>query len=270
VDTTFDGYINRVYVGDLGGQMWRFGFQRVDDEDNGVENGNVGNWAPRLLFATNTGSPIFYSPDLVLEPGYAYLYFGTGDRTSPCATPETNRLFAVKDRNEDDVAFASRVGAEGKLIEGDLVDLTANLIQDGTEQQVADTYSLLGTKDGWYITMESTGEKILAAPVVIYGMVLFSTFVPDTDPCSYGGDAYLYAVDYLSGVSVLDFDEENEGLHKTDRSLNIGHGIPTEAVVTINAEGKTVVYVGAGGGIFRLLLPDVNGNFNIESWRELF
>jgi type IV pilus assembly protein PilY1 len=270
VDTTFDGYINRVYVGDLGGQMWRFGFQRVDDEDNGVENGNVDNWTPRLLFATNTGSPIFYSPDLVLEPGYAYLYFGTGDRTSPCATPETNRLFAVKDRNEDDVAFASRVGAEGKLIEGDLVDLTANLIQDGTEQQVADTYSLLGTKDGWYITMESTGEKILAAPVVIYGMVLFSTFVPDTDPCSYGGDAYLYAVDYLSGVSVLDFDEENEGLHKTDRSLNIGHGIPTEAVVTINAEGKTVVYVGAGGGIFRLLLPDVNGNFNIESWRELF
>jgi type IV pilus assembly protein PilY1 len=269
-DTTFDGYINRVYIGDLGGQMWRFGFQRVNADDNGVENGNVDNWTPRLLFATNTGSPIYYSPDLVLEPGYAYLYFGTGDRTSPCTTTETNRLFAVKDRNEDNDAFASRVGAEGKLIEDDLVDLTANLIQDGTEQQAADTYSLLATKDGWYITMESTGEKILAAPVVIYGMVLFSTFVPDTDPCSYGGDAYLYAVDYLNGVSVLNFDEENEGLHKTDRSLNIGHGIPTEAVVTINAEGETVVYVGAGGGIFRLVLPDVNRNFNIDSWRELF
>jgi len=263
VDTTFDGYINRVYLGDLGGQMWRFGFQRADDEDYGMENGNVNNWTPRLLFATSTGSPIFYSPDLVLEPGYAYLYFGTGDRTSPCATPETNRLFAVKDKNEDDEDFAS-------LTESDLVDLTANLIQDGTEQQAADTYSLLTTKDGWYITMEGTGEKILASPVVIYGMVLFSTFVPNIDPCSYGGDAYLYAVDYLSGVSVLNFDEENEGLHKTDRSLNIGHGIPTEAVVTINTEGETVVYVGAGGGIFRLVLPDVNRNFNIESWRELF
>jgi type IV pilus assembly protein PilY1 len=270
VDTTFDGYINRVYVGDLGGQMWRFGFQRVDDEDTGVENGNVDNWTPRLLFATDTGSPIFYSPDLVLEPGYAYLYFGTGDRTNPCTTTATNRLFAVKDRNEDDVAFAARVGAEAKLIEDDLVDLTDNLIQDGTSEQATQTLTDLTNYDGWYITMESTGEKILAAPVVIYGMVLFSTFVPDTDPCSYGGDAYLYAVDYLNGVAVLDFDETNEGLHKSDRSLNIGHGIPTEAVVTINAAGQTVVYVGAGGGIFRLVLPDVNSNFNIESWRELF
>ncbi len=270
VDTTFDGYINRVYVGDTGGQVWRFGFQRENDEDTGVENGNVNNWSPRLLFATNTGSPIFYYPDLVLEPGYAYLYFGTGDRTNPCTTTETNRLFAVKDRNEDDEAFASRVGAEAKLIEDDLIDLTENLIQDGTTEQATQTLTDLTNYDGWYITMQSTGEKILAAPTVIYGMVLFSTFVPNTDPCSYGGDAYLYAVDYLSGGSVLNFDEENEGLHKTDRSLNIGHGIPTEAVVTINAEGDTVVYVGAGGGIFRLALPDVNTNFNIESWRELF
>ena len=242
----------------------------MDDEDTGVENGNVDNWTPRLLFATDTGSPIFYSPDLVLEPGYAYLYFGTGDRTNPCTTTATNRLFAVKDRNEDDVAFAARVGAEAKLIEDDLVDLTDNLIQDGTSEQATQTLTDLTNYDGWYITMESTGEKILAAPVVIYGMVLFSTFVPDTDPCSYGGDAYLYAVDYLNGVAVLDFDETNEGLHKSDRSLNIGHGIPTEAVVTINAAGQTVVYVGAGGGIFRLVLPDVNSNFNIESWRELF
>lgn len=269
VDTNYDSYINRVYVGDTGGQMWRFGFQKENAEDTGSEDGNVNNWSPRLLFGTTTGSPIFYPPDLVLEPGYAYIYFGTGDRENPCTTSATNRLFAVKDRNENNVDFAARVGAEERLIEDDLVDLTANLIQDGTEQQAADTLALLETKEGWYITMEGTGEKILAPPVVVLGMVLFTTFVPNTDPCSYGGDGYLYIVDYLTGISVLDFDEDDD-LDKSDRSLEIGHGIPTEPVITINADGDIVVYVGAGGGIFKLVLSSGGGNFSVESWREVF
>jgi type IV pilus assembly protein PilY1 len=270
VDTTFDNYINRVYVGDLGGQMWRFGLHRDNSDDHRAENGNVDNWTPRLLFATNSASPIFYAPDLVLEPGYAYLYFGTGDRTNPCTTTGTNRFFAVKDRNENNVDFASRVGAEGKLIEDDLVDLTENLIQDGTAEQATQTLTDLTNYDGWYITMEGTGEKVLASPVVIFGIVFFTTFVPNSGPCSYGGDAYLYAVDYLNATAVLDFDEENEGLHKSDRTLAIGHGIPTEAVITIDAAGDTVVYVGVGGGVFRLAGPETDDNFAIGSWREVF
>jgi type IV pilus assembly protein PilY1 len=263
VDTTFDNYINRVYVGDLGGQMWRFGFQRVNDEDDGVENANADNWSPRLLFATNTDSPIFYPPDLVLEPGYAYLYFGTGDRTNPCAATGTNRFFAVKDRNETNADFTT-------LDENDLVNLTNNDIQDHPGTQAAiDQASGLITEDGWYINMEGTGEKILASPVVIYGIVFFTSFVPSTDPCSYGGDAYLYAVDYLNATAVLDFNEDGS-LDKSDRSFDIGSGIPTEAVVTINAEGETIVYVGVGGGIFRLTPDYGGGGLIIKSWREVF
>ena len=264
VDTTFDGYINRVYVGDLGGQMWRFGYQRVNDADDGVENANAENWTPRLLFATDTDSPIFYAPDLVLEPGYAYLYFGTGDRENPCATSETNRLFAVKDRNETNVDFTT-------LDEGNLVNLTDNELQDDPESaEAALQASGLVTEDGWYINMEGTGEKILASPVVVFGAVFFTSFVPNTGPCSYGGDAYLYAVNYLNGTAMLDFDAGNEGLHKSDRSLNIGHGIPTEAVITIDAAGETIVYVGVGGGVYRLAPDSGDAGFIIRSWRELF
>ena len=268
-DTNFDGYINRVYVGDTGGQMWRFGLHRNNSSDSRLEDGNVNNWSPRLFFQTTTGSKIFYPPDLVLEPGYTYLYFGTGDRENPGATSGTNRMFAVKDRNENNVDFADRVGAEGKLIEADLVDLTLDLIQEGTAQQAADTLAALAANDGWYITMVGTGEKILAAPVVVFGMVLFTTFAPNTDPCSYGGNGYLYAVNYLSGVSMIDFNGDGE-LDKADISELIGHGIPTEVVVTISADGTVIAYIGAGGGIFRLELPTTSGNFNVESWREVF
>jgi len=268
-DTNFDKYINRVYVGDTGGQMWRFGLHREDSDDTRLDDGNVNNWSPRLFFETTTGSKIFYSPDLVLERGYDYLYFGTGDREDPRTTSGTNRIFAVKDRNENNEDFADRVGAEEKLIEDDLVDLTLDLIQEGTDTQAAATYSDLLTKDGWYITMTGSGEKILAAPVVFAGMVLFTTFVPNTDPCAYGGDGYLYAVDYLSGISVLDFDEDGE-LDKADIKESVGHGIPTEVVVTISADGTVIAYIGAGGGIFSLELPRGSGGFNVESWREVF
>jgi type IV pilus assembly protein PilY1 len=194
VDTTFNGYIKRVYVGDTGSQMWRFGNQ------NGTEDGNVNNWTPRRLFQGNSGTKIFYPPDLVLEPGYAYLYFGTGDRMNPMYIPSPNidRFYAVKDKNETDAVFQSRVG--GVLTESNLVDVTADSLQDpGTSETTKNTIRTnLTNGDGWYIAMENSGEKVLAPPVAIYGKIIFTTFVPNNSVCSTGGDARTYAVNYLT------------------------------------------------------------------------
>ena len=265
-DTTFDGYVNRVYVGDLGGQMWRFGNQ----DPASSEDGEINNWTARRLFASSLPSPkIFYPPDMVIEPGYTYLYFGTGDRTDPMSTTETNRFYAVKDKNESDTDFQNRVGV---LTESHLVDLTDDLIQEGTAEEAEDTYTALNAGDGWYIDMENAGEKVLAPPTVIFGMVLFTTFTPiDTvaNPCSYGGDARLYVVDYLTAVSIIDWDEDTD-LEKSDRSLHLGQGIPTEVVITITNTGAVRGYVGAGGGIIHWDFTSNASGFSIDSWREKF
>ncbi len=268
VDTTFDGYVNRVYVGDTGGQMWRFGNQA------GSENGNVNNWTPRRLFQGNSGTKIFYPPDLVLESGYAYLYFGSGDRNEPmyCPSPDPhiNRFYAVKDKNETDAAFQSRVG--GVLAESRLVDMTADLLQDpGTSETTKNTIrTQLANGDGWYIIMEHDGEKVLAAPVAIYGVVIFTTFTPASDTCSYGGDARVYAVNYLTAEAVWDLDTANTGLQKADRSKVIGYGIPTEAVVVIGADGIARVYIAVGGKIVLLDESFNSTGFTVNSWREIF
>lgn len=268
-DTNFDGYLNRVYVGDLVGQMWRFGKQ------GGSENGNVNNWTPRRLFRGNSGTKIFYPPDLVLEPDYAYLYFGTGDRDNPMnipsPDPHINRFYAVKDKNETDAAFQTRVG--GVLTESNLVDLTADLLQNPTtsEQTKETIRDALANGDGWYIVMENNGEKVLAAPVAIFGDVIFTTFTPSASVCTYGGDARIYAVDYLTAEAVANFDPDNEGLQKSDRSDIIGSGIPTEPVVVIGADGVARVYVAVGGKI--VLVEDLDlshGGFSVKSWREVF
>ncbi|MBW2040080.1 MAG: type IV pilin biogenesis protein [Deltaproteobacteria bacterium] len=273
VDTTFDGYINRVYVGDLGGQVWRFGLHRTDADDTRIEDGNINNWTPRLLFKANTSSierKIFYPFDLVLEMGYEYLYFGTGDRTDPMETAVVNRFYAVKDRNKTNDVFTS------PLTESDLVDVTSNVLQEDPGSPEAEaTLNNLTLQDGWYITLEEQGEKVLASPTVIYGMAIFTTFIPDLDPCSYGGAARVYVVDYLTAEAVMNLDTTNdlEGeavLKKSDRSKSIGYGIPTEVVITITETGKIRGYVGTGEYIVKIDLPSPAKSFNPYSWRELF
>jgi type IV pilus assembly protein PilY1 len=266
VDTTFDGYINRVYVGGTGSQMWRFANQA------GAEDNNVNNWTPRRLFQGNSGAKIFYPPDLVLQPGYAYLYFGTGDRMNPMyiSSPNVDRFYAVKDKNETDADFQSRVG--GVLTESNLVDVTQDLLQDpGTSETTKNSIrTSLTNGDGWYISMENSGEKVLAPPVVIYGQVIFTSFAPNATVCSSGGDARIYAADYLTAQAVWDLDATNTGLQKDDRSQIIGNGIPTEPVIVIGDDGIARVYVAVGGKIVLMNNSPGNVGFILNSWREVF
>lgn len=272
VDTTFDGYINRVYVGDLGGQMWRFGLHRANADDSRFEDGEINNWTPRLLFRKGMGSPsehkILYPPDLALEMGYDYLYFGTGDRTDPMETAVVNRFYAVKDRSKTNDQFST-------LTESDLVNVTSDVLQEDPESEAAaQALNNLSLQDGWYIVLEESGEKVLAPPTVLFGMVLFTTFTPTDDPCSYGGEARFYAVDYRTGESVMNLDttndpQEGEVLRKSDRSKVIGHGIPTEVIIVIQAPGDMRGYIGTGDYIVKIDL-NVKSKLYLLSWREVF
>jgi len=63
VDTNGDGKIDRLYVGDMGGQMWRFD---IGDPD-------TIKWTGKIIFDSNPGASlkrkIFYPPDVSLEKG---------------------------------------------------------------------------------------------------------------------------------------------------------------------------------------------------------
>ncbi len=54
--------------------------------------------------------------------------------------------------------------------------------------------------NGWRL-MLGTRERVITKPLAVGGLVDFLTYQPDTDLCSYGGDSFLYAVDYTTGVA---------------------------------------------------------------------
>ncbi len=56
---------------------------------------------------------------------------------------------------------------------------------------------------GWFLSLSAspTSERVISRPLAVGGLVDFLTYRPDSDACSYGGNSYLYAVDYTTGVA---------------------------------------------------------------------
>ena len=282
-----DGIVSRIYFGDMGGNI----FALKDDQlQTFTESGCPtitksvvdGTWAGVKLFnasADGVKRKIFYAPDAVAEtypPGTQgeYIYFGTGDREDPGNTTVVNRVYAVK----------NDWTATSPLTEADLVDVTGDLIQLGTEEQKAQVRSQLDTQKGWFIRLQNAGEKVVSSPRVYGGVVYFTTYTPgqgeiSPDPCeasTANGAARLYAVDFKTGAAVHNFSTtaETDGagntvaLGKLDRSTVIGTAIPSAPVIAI-LKGGAYLFIGVEGGVSSM--PVVAGQEMIRYyWNQIF
>jgi len=238
VDTTDDGKIDRLYVGDMGGRIWRFDIGASDPTS----------WTGRKIFTGYSGTKIFYPPDVTLERRYQMLFFGTGDREHPKEPTVVNRLYAVKDKD-----------VPGTLTEGNLYDVTSDELQAGdtTAERKVEIMAALASSSGWFIRLENGGEKSLSPAIVLSGVAFYTTFTPGagdaSDPCLVGeGVARIYALEYQTGNAAFNLDLTNDVggtvIRKGDRSMSIGKGIPS-GVVIIFVRGQGVGYIGVGGGV---------------------
>ena len=266
LDTNADSKVDRIYVGDMGGRMWRF--------DIG-DAGDTSIWSGKIIFGAHTGAKIFYPPDVTLERDdvdYEMLFFGTGDRENPKGVTEVNRLYALKDR----LPYPHT-----PMTEADLKDTTTDLLQDPstTEADKAAILTDLRQKNGWFIKLDQRpGEKSVSTPVTFYGGVYYSTFSPTLEGqvsiCNLGpGTATLYIVDYKTAKAIFNLDTTNDGeeelaLRRSDRAKVIGPGIPSGVIITF-ISGQATGYVGVGGGVY---LPELTKTKPLIplNWRVLF
>lgn len=78
--------------------------------------------------------------------------------------------------------------------------LNTSLLQDETAITPFDA-----SKSGWYIQLLAAGtgtgaERVITDPVASSnGVVYYTTFAPSSDTCGYGGNSYLWAVNYSTG-----------------------------------------------------------------------
>ncbi len=272
MDSNADNVTDRVYVGDTGGNVWR-----VDLGDTISTTSNGGTIVGKLASVSTAGTAaderrILYPPDVVqvhdseffsgTPARYDLVTVVTGNRADPLDTSVSNQVYAFRDlavSGMTDVAAPFNIAEDypktggAALDQSDLVDVTDNALQDGDDTAKANALAALKTSRGWYLNLTDSGEKALAAPVVLGGKLFFTTYLPEASSGSceaQEGAGRLYAVDVLNAKAVINFDGigDDSNLSASDRTYTLGGGIPSSAVPIFQEEGITLLIGTSAGG----------------------
>jgi type IV pilus assembly protein PilY1 len=265
LDMDGDGYIDRLYAGDMGGQLWRFDIKPSDtstDLSTLITGGRIADLA--VDSDTTAVRRFYYPPDvgLIAEPGkppYLAVVAISGYRAHPLNTTVHDRAYMIRDTDVYNKPANSDYAAK-MVTEADLYDTTANLIGGGngtttpttTQQQTAAT-SLANAK-GWYINLQQTdgswiGEKGLSEPLILNGNAIFTTYIPSaigqtaTSCTPNAGTGAAYFVHVTDGTptyhagTVGTAPDRNTYLKRT--------GIPPSPNVIVTDKGVATLCVGA-------------------------
>ena len=227
VDEDGDFIADRLYAGDLFGNVWAFD----------LSNSNTGQWVsaygsgnnPQPLFSAEASSlaqPITSDLKVKRHPssdGFL-VYFGTGKYLGKSDLTDSSQqtFYAIWDRmsNNSNGFTRSRLLPQTVSVHNTVsTDLRARVVSknpitwDNGVNPVATDEKL-----GWYIDLPETGERVHQAPILRDGRVIFVTVTPASDPCAGEGTSWLMEVDALNGgrldESVFDFNK--------DRTFNDG------------------------------------------------
>jgi Tfp pilus tip-associated adhesin PilY1 len=291
VDEDNNGFVDKVYVGDLGGQLWRIGQVSADTSGAPLSfpdcDENINNWTGQILFTAPTyvvdavtyQRKFFYPPSVTLEHGYDLVFIGSGDREDACdTTTGADRIYCIKDTH-----------GSTTLTEADLVDVTdPSASAPNLDDANGDVDLNYQYDQGWFIRLvnqsgAAVGEKVLAKSTVFYKTLYITTFTSNNHPCLPGGEGKLYAVDYKTGEAVLFLGSDIDGDGNADltRSVSIGGGIPSKPVMVVTKTSrKLLISIGStmpeatsevlDAGVVRIDPLGPTKNFFLIWWRQLF
>lgn len=190
LDLTGDQIIDRVYGGDLNGNIWV-----------SQRSGN-GSWDPAYsapLFTANRNNvaqPITAAPMVIRNPATTQsgnapnlmVLFGTGQYLvdSDPTNTDIQSFYGVLDKGVD------------SLERSDLVSRTlteSTLTVDGQSYEVRESDgAALVNQSGWYVDFDTeAGERITQSPQVRGKYVFINSIIPSTNPCEVGGGGWLMA-----------------------------------------------------------------------------
>jgi type IV pilus assembly protein PilY1 len=274
IDSDGDGYVDRFYLADTGGNIWRANVSAL----NADGTTNFASWTMSKLAALGLDSgaecatsttpcrKFLFGPDVVQYDSLTdSVLVGSGDREQPFEVATQNRFFMVKDSH----ALTATPGST--IVAGGLYDATADLVQVGSAAQQTAAKASLTSSSGWYVNLGvtasnptgSAGEKVVTKAVTVNGVTVFGTNVPDPqisgaggNTCSAGlGEARLWSLNFKDASSLTDSNVDGL-LTASDRfSVRAGGGLPPSPIaITVKINDK--IYEGVGSGATIIKVPN--------------
>ena len=237
-----DAYANAIYVGDTGGQVWRFDINNFATTDENFLTGTV-----LASFGGTTAAEnrqFFNEPDVAFgnssQDGlFLNVAIGSGARPNPNSLTTEDTFYSIK----DPAVFGPPRNATGDIVypapleEGDMVNVTGALAQNVTTGSLA---------DGWFFRFITDGEKSMSSALTLNNEIFFTTYIPSTSSALGNtnicipalGVGRIYHVNLSDGSAIggtgNDFD--------VDRFRNLNQlGIPPRVVAVIAEASPNVV-----------------------------
>lgn len=275
--------LNRVYAGDLQGNVWRIRFP---------SNGAAPTIA-RLFTATDAvgaAQPLTARPRVALRPDTVNQvivtvgtgsYFRVGDDSTGSSQVQT--FFGVFDNEAASITNVTRNDLLAQTLTANLVTVVkgsvswpAGTLRYGTDHDIAANHK------GWRMDLPIFGERVISEASYPSGSkqdrVRFTTLIPDPDPCGNGRRGFLMDVCLANGGECTDptFDINLDGV--IDANDNTTDGPPVgitspedppegEPLTVVRCEGKDCLYSGDGKKISNS--TNNAGPPGRQSWRQI-
>jgi len=266
VDTNGDGTADAIYAGDLLGNLWKFDFS----------SSNAGAWTVAFggspLFYTG-GQPITTRPDVTkfVQGGYL-VTFGTGRYidASDNSTTALQTFYGIRDNGSIVSGRSSlvqqRIAGTASGADGNIYRVSTHAVGPATldaavsgDNTISKT-DYYATKQGWYLNMPTTGERVVTDPAIRSGRVVFNSLIPNTDPCGYGGSGWVMEVDVMTGnrYDTPTFDTNNdEEISNADLVSYLG--------ASDNTSGRMITSIPAAAGFLTMKPKFENKYVNTSS-----
>jgi type IV pilus assembly protein PilY1 len=276
LDLDFDGFADVVYIGDAGGQMWKWDISAIG-VDSGIDN-IVDNWRGTVFFdrppvtisSVDYYFPMYAPPTAVYVGGRLFLVFGTGNRsdllelgddTDPA---DNNRLYVIRDDDPTDW-YTPPIGLDPEIYptartESSLEDITSI------------AYRTDPTKIGYYIVGEE-GEKWVSDARIFAGYVVMSSYqgTPPATTCgSSSGRSYLYAFRVKSGAGYWD---PSASAIVDQRRIELGDGLAAAPDHSMGQDpDDDKIFVKTSKGLIKTLEapPRTDSGASVIYWRQNF
>jgi type IV pilus assembly protein PilY1 len=282
VDVLIDYSVDVCYVGEtyLDASTWKGRMYRLTTKSCSSGCEDVANWHYSEDPTTWTFSTLFACDQPVTAPpavsiddlGKLWIYFGTGKYYVEADKNDTSlqKLYGIIDP-----CFTGG-NCTTTILASNLFDSTQAVVSVGGAVSgvsgVTDWQgltSMMRTKEGWFMDLTASGERALNKPAVIGGIVLFSTFIPNTDVCGFGGNGKLYALYYTTGTAYKKSVIGTEG-SVVLKSTDLGNGLPSSIGIHVGKEEGGTGYVQQSTGT--ILEIDINPALKVKGgttlWRE--
>ena len=261
LDIDGNGYAERMYVGDMAAQLWRFDITNGNPVASLVTGGVIASLGTKL----DATHPVadqrrFYSaPDVAAEQKpkltpFLSVAIGSGYRGHPLNQTIHDRFYDIRDYN----GFASLTQAQFNAL-----PVIRDALSTGTPALIDITTVAAPTMpagaSGWQLNLNqhkdwTAGEKSLVSSRTFGDQVIFTTYAPNTnvpnDPCSGVGTGTnrAYAVDVFDGSPVMDRNNDNV-LTTDERSQDLRQsGIAPETAFLFPPPPPGSAPGSAGGG----------------------